>query len=734
MRPEKAPTKRSALFFLLALWVWSPVLGVTYYVSNDTGNDADDGLTPTDAFQTLAHVNTLTLQPGDEVRLLCGETWRADPLVITQSGSSGQPIVFGSHPQDCVDKPVLLGTRPISGWGVHQGNIYVADLDDGDNAGLFTMGINQLFDSQGRLPLGRWPNLDDPDGGWSTIDSQPSATRLSDGDLPSGDWTGAVAHVKGIRWYILNREVTASPGTNLDVSADVQCWGGCQGWGYFLQDHLLALDQDGEWHYEPASNRVYVVSSTGAPADGALEGSVVLPTNGDFHGAVILGRNLQEHITWVNLEDLRIARWFDAGVSTPINLERDENQELVIQDLEIEDVAGTGLRLRTWVWDAANNGSGPNGWRGGRNLLVRRNVIQGPNHFGLDSYATFSTFEDNEIRDVGLVANFVREGMGCGYSGTNCTENGAGIRLNHDAGSPDHTSRELTLRRNRLDRIGMNGIDAFGRSIALENNVIDRACWSKGDCGAIRTFGRDNLASSPVRDVSIQGNIIRDVLGNTDGCRDDFDSLFGFGIYLDNYSDNITVDGNTVHASSIVGLLYQRSTGTARNNVFYDNSDRSPWGAQVRLVGSETRVTFEDNVMASLGDERWTLSMEELALLDASNRNVFLSPWRDNQIWVQSIAGSGHDLASWQSTSGFDGASSAHWYTLTDEDPPRSTLVVNDADTVQFIDPGPGPWLDTAQQPVTTPVELQPFTSQVLVREPASIFADGFESGDTSAW
>ena len=86
-----------------------------------------------------------TLQPGDEVRLFCGETWRADPLIVTRSGSPGLPIVFSSHPADCANRPVLSGARPISGWSLDAGNVYRADLSAGANAGLFPNGLNQLF-------------------------------------------------------------------------------------------------------------------------------------------------------------------------------------------------------------------------------------------------------------------------------------------------------------------------------------------------------------------------------------------------------------------------------------------------------------------------------------------------------------------------------------------------------------------------------------------------------------
>ena len=74
----------------------------------------------------------------------------------------------------CEEKPVLSGSRTISGWNLHSGNVFVADLDDGDNAGRFPNGLSQVFRGDQRLPIGRWPNLDaNQDGGYSTIESQP---------------------------------------------------------------------------------------------------------------------------------------------------------------------------------------------------------------------------------------------------------------------------------------------------------------------------------------------------------------------------------------------------------------------------------------------------------------------------------------------------------------------------------------------------------------------------------
>ena len=173
----------------------------TYYVSTTDGNDGFNGLTTGTPFKTIAKVNSLSLQAGDSVLFKCGDTWRAEMLRVEESGTAGNPITFSSYPASCANKPILSGAQPISSWSSYATNIYVADLSVGANAGKFTNGINQLFRNNQRLPFGRWPNIGEAgfDNGYSNIDSVPTSSSIQDNQLPNQNWTGAVAHIKGMR-------------------------------------------------------------------------------------------------------------------------------------------------------------------------------------------------------------------------------------------------------------------------------------------------------------------------------------------------------------------------------------------------------------------------------------------------------------------------------------------------------------------------------------------------------
>lgn len=74
-----------------------------------------------------------------------------------------------------------------------------------------------------------------------------------------------------------------------------------------------------------------------------------------------------------------------------------------------------------------------------------------------------------------------------------------------------------------------------------------------------------------------------------------------------------------------------------------------------------------------------------------------------------------------------------NWYTLDAIDSPRSKIFINDTGGAEPVDFGGISYLDLDQEPIAAPV-LPAYRSQILVQAEDSIFADGFESGDTTIW
>lgn len=710
-----------SLFFILSLLL-SPFVTIpttakiqatTYYVSSSSGSDGNNGWTTDKPFASVNKVNSLELQPGDQVFFKCGDTWRADPLVITQSGNTGARIVFGSYPPNCDNQPVLSGSQPISGWTASSTtNIYVAALPPE----TFPYGINQLFRNGTRLPMGRWPDLDAGDGGYSTIESQSNNKQITDNELPADtNWAGAVMHIKNMRWSVLNRRISSNSGHTLILEENTSCWDGCAGWGYFLNNHLATLNRDGEWYADNTNHVVYLYSSSGIPDQ--IEGSVILTEADDNHlwGGIMLTEQGGNDVSFVTVENFAVRAWYRNGIAAPIYQPYRESHDITIRNNTISDVDRTGISLITWIGENPNDQD--NGWRGGYNQTVTGNTILRANHIGIDTYARESSFINNIVRDVGLVENWGAAGMGCGYdegdaSGGICTEDGDGIRLKM-YGAPDRQSHNVTVSGNRLERIAYSGIQIFSHENTIENNVIGEPCYAKGDCGGISTYSGTNLASSPVYNLTIRQNIIIDTIGNTDGCLDRFDDLFGFGLYLGDSRDT-TIDGNTVISSTVHGLLLMNSSGSVTDNTFYNNGLDRPYDGSQAYLGSPPSAmsTHTGNIHFGLLPTARTLSVEDINNLGTSNNNYFFHPYRAEHIYG---IGEMRSLASWQATSSKDANSKEHWYTQTDGEAPRSVIFYNDTPSSKTIDLGSRKYLDLDQSEVFGTVELEPFISIILI-------------------
>lgn len=684
----------------------APGTGRTFYVSSSGGSDSNNGMSEATAFASVSAVNALSLLPGDKVLFKCGDTFRGQPLVLLSSGSDVDYIQIGSYPSGCANRPRLWGSQPISGWTGYQANIWVADLGTGANAGKFPNGINQLFVDGGRVMMGRTPNLDAPDGGYLTIDSQPTNRSITDSAMPNVDWTGAALHIKGMRWFILNRRVTGRSGTTVTVGADLDCWGGnCTGWGYFFNDHLSTLDRDGEWYYDDATHRVYVYRSAGAPTD--AEGSVVVRNDVRDSGGIVLGEDLGKNVAYIAIDNLEIARWYMHGITTPVNQKNDEPHHILVRRNVVRDVDADGIHFATWAFDLGSE----SGWRGGHDLEFVENTIEDANHYGISAYSHDTRFLRNQIRRIGMISELIASGLGCAEDagGGFCTEPGDGIHLTIDKTA--YTGFNNLVRENVLEDIGYCGIDSFHRDSQFSYNVVRRACTTKGDCGAIRLFGGDDFGSTRLRHVLLAHNVLVDTIGNTDGTAPEYRTRFGFGLYIDHHAVDVQTRGNIVLGSTADGILFQDSTGTIEDSVVVGNGTDSNNAGQIDLYGDATVSTISGTILATLSNGASTLLFHTPGVISASDQNVFLHASKATHIWLQSGP---VGLSGWQSM-GHDAMSSE----VVAPSVAQTMVLYNDTPAAKTVSV-PSNFRSPTGATLPSSITLQPFTAQVLV--PATAF------------
>jgi len=211
-----------------------------------------------------------------------------------------------------------------------------------------------------------------------------------------------------------------------------------------------------------------------------------------------------------------------------------------------------------------------------------------------------------------------------------------------------------------------------------------------------------------------------DIPGNVEGCHISR-APFGMGLYIDNYSRDVEVSGNTVISTTISGILYQRSTGQIIDNTVYNASLGTEFSGQVDLGGSETRVTMTGNALYGLGESAWTLYANNLGDLLTSDYNYFYHPYVDQHIaygpsWTRLT------FAGWQAFSGQDGHSKTNWFTQPVGEASRARIFYNPNRNPTTFDLGSRKYLDLDQNPVAGSLTLQPFTSRILVDDgPASL-------------
>ena len=77
----------------------------TYYVSQSTGNDSNNGTSSSTPWKTLAKVGSITYGAGDQILLKCGDSWNETLTISNSSGTSTSPITLSSYGTG--NKPII---------------------------------------------------------------------------------------------------------------------------------------------------------------------------------------------------------------------------------------------------------------------------------------------------------------------------------------------------------------------------------------------------------------------------------------------------------------------------------------------------------------------------------------------------------------------------------------------------------------------------------------------------
>ncbi|MVM39572.1 hypothetical protein GO730_21465 [Spirosoma sp. HMF3257] len=450
-------TKLVVLLLMLPATVFQIALGQTYYVASN-GNDNNNGTSTSTPFQTIAKVNTLTLQAGSHVLFRRGDVFRGT-LTVSQSGAAGNPIVIDAYGSGT--KPTLSGSVLVTGWASIGNGKWQATCN---SCGSMLTG---LYSNSVAQPLGRYPNASDSNKGYLTVQSHVGKTKLISQQPLSTNWVGGEAVIRS-NYFIIDRATITQQSSNTLTLTNTSAYNLTDQFGYFIQNHPATLDQQGEWYYDPSTKIITLYSN---PIDPNTQTISVTTFS---KGATALGR---ANITFNNL---RIIETLNYG----LYIENCSN--ITVTNCEVINSGENG------VWFSGS----------GNTISFLNNLIKDSNNngFQIDTYSNF-TFQGNTIRRTAL-------SPGRGKSGD--SQYNAFIAF---------CLTGTLIESNTIDSTGYTALNFPKDNAVVRRNVVSNFCMTKNDGGGLYIT---NNAQQSMGNVTLQENIIYNGLGVAEGTPDGF--------------------------------------------------------------------------------------------------------------------------------------------------------------------------------------------------------------------
>jgi PKD repeat protein len=92
-------------------WLLAPAAhAASYYISSSTGNDANSGLTPAAAWQSISKINSVAFATSDRVYLKAGDTWSASggaSFNLDWSGTTASHAIIAAYHTDASGNPIV---------------------------------------------------------------------------------------------------------------------------------------------------------------------------------------------------------------------------------------------------------------------------------------------------------------------------------------------------------------------------------------------------------------------------------------------------------------------------------------------------------------------------------------------------------------------------------------------------------------------------------------------------
>lgn len=521
-----------------------------FFVDAALGSDSNPG-TIDRPWRTLAKAGAVALRRGEGLYLRCGRLWRERLTLGTSQLVDGS--VIAGYGDECPQRlAVVSGADDFSGGWTREDEVWSRRLP------AHTPKITQLFVDGKPLQTAQWP---DPAPGSSrmallaaaktagaTPKRNPELRMNEVAELAGMDLVGAMIQLRTQAWIIETRKILGVNGSTLQLD-NATNWDLKAGQGYVLQDKRWMLNRPGEFFHDEAAQRLYVITpESGTQADlnmALVEGSVR-----DI--AIAVGQR-----SGIVVRQLAALAARDTGllvVDAP-------GAEVSGVDASANQLIGIQLKNTTRAGAVTTGGS------------IADSVLTGNGQYGIEAA---------EVNQPVILRNTIsRTGIGA-HRQANVVASvaagpGARVEDNVVAGS------------------GYAGImfSSLGGSMVAGNKVFDH-CSRLADCAGIYSWtGR--AKRKPGQTSTVHRNTVMGGEPQTEGMAPASSDVVA-GIYIDDFSDGVTVVDNLIVNPSVGVFVHNASRVSVRNNRIWLARRAGLWASMDQTDGDfMTGNVFENN-------------------------------------------------------------------------------------------------------------------------------------------
>lgn len=643
---------------LVILLLVSTVTKATNYYVDSTGNDANNGTSTATPWKTITKVNSFfaSLLPGDSVLFKRGHTFYGKIVTnaITNNGVAGTAlnnIVLGSYGTGT--DAYISGMVTVSGWQSVGSGIYKAYCPQPSY-------LNNVLTLDGYpQQMARWPN-----SSFNSYSVRLGGIWIIDTHLPDlPDWGTGKMYIRKNRYISETDSVIRTGQDTIHYISKSPPLTPPANWGYFMINHIAALDTAGEWFYDHRKDTMYYHFGALTPSEHVVKTAAI-------DTLVYIAGHGTSYITFDHLVfEGAASEAFYANASPYITV---KNCTFINNGRAVVDIF-TSDYFNINHCTLNNN-----------NATKASIMVHSTCHYAYVGY--------NNVKNSGVL-------LGMSGSGQ---ESGSGIWSSGD---------RTTVEYNNVDSSAYDGIMVSEDSVTVRNNYVNHSCLYRDDGGGIYAIG-DSWANRSY----ITNNIVLNSKGTNQGTNGTNQPPAN-GIYLDNDASNYTVTGNTV-ANCYGGVfMHNNHSVVVRSNNLFDNQYGLLFQQGASSHDSVRNNIVSKNVFApstfyKRADSLYS-NTNDVALFQSADSNYFVIPstipfpFKTKYSTVASIH---FIIDDWRITYGWDINSPAVYN--------NTAMLVYNETAIAATKTFSGTYKDVQGNFFTGSIVLQPYTSAILYQTP----------------